>query len=263
MMKSTRILLVFSLFLLGLPVHANGQTEVDLMSIGRSLPLVSRAELEESLAWHQALIDSVDVKDSEREKAQEAVEYIQTRLNFGDFQPGDRILFFVEGEEAFPDTLIVEGGPSVLIPNVGTVSLEGILRSELQDHLADELSRYLRNPVVRVRPTIRLTMSGNVGQPGFYTFAADLPIGEAIMAAGGPTGEARMSSIKVKREGLTLFSGDEVNLAIANGRTFDQLGLRPGDEIDVPEKIFTVRRVVTWGVGAVSFLLLGIRLYGG
>ncbi len=53
------------------------------------------------------------------------------------------------------------------------------------------------------------------------------------------------------------------NQAIAQGRTFDQLGLRPGDEINIPEKILTVRRVLTWGVGAASFLLLGMRFYGG
>lgn len=245
------------------PVQLEAQSEVDLMSIGRSLPLVTRAELEESLAWHRAFADSAGVKDSDREKALEAMEYIETRLTRGDFQPGDQILFFVEGEEEFPDTLVVEGGPSVLIPNVGTVSLDGILRSELQDHLTNELARFIRNPTVRVRPTIRLTMGGYVNQPGFYTFAADLPVGEAIMAAGGPTGESRMDAIKIQREGMLLFGGDEVQQAIAQGRTFDQLGLRPGDEIYIPEKIFTLRRIVTYGIGAVSFLILGLRFYGG
>jgi protein involved in polysaccharide export with SLBB domain len=260
-MKAMSSLLLFLLLLLPLP--AKSQTEVDWMSIGRSLPLVTRAELEESLAWHQAIVDSLEVKEDEREKAAEAVDYIQTRLERGDFQPGDQILFFVEGEEEFPDTLVVEGGPSVLVPNVGSISLDGILRSELQDHLENELSRYIRNPTVRVKPTIRLTMGGYVTEPGFYTFAADLPIGEAIMAAGGPTGESRMDAIKVQREGMTLFDGEEVQQAIAMGRTFDQLGLRPGDEIYIPEKIFTLRRIVTYGIGAASFLLLGLRLYGG
>ncbi|MFH1764413.1 MAG: polysaccharide biosynthesis/export family protein [Gemmatimonadota bacterium] len=259
----TLLLLAFCLAFLLFPQQMNGQNPVDLMSIGRSLPLVSRAELEESLAWHQMFADSIGVKEKVREQALEAIEYIQSRLELGDFRPGDQIVFFVEGEEAFPDTLVVEGGPSVLIPNAGTVSLEGILRSELQGHLSEELSRFLRNPTVRVRPTIRLTMDGLFGQPGFYTFPADLPIGEAIMRAGGPTGEARMGAIKIKREGMTLFGGDEVNQAIAQGRTFDQLGLRPGDEINIPEKILTVRRVLTWGVGAASFLLLGMRFYGG
>jgi len=256
-----RILVVFSLFLTF--SQAGAQSDVDLMSIGRSLPLVTRAELMESLAWHRAFVDSLDVKEKERGKALEAIEYIESRLELGDFNPGDQIVFFVEGEEEFPDTLVVEGGPAVLIPNVGSVPIGGVLRSELQDHLSRELERFIREPIVRVRPTIRLTMSGFIGLPGFYTFPADLPVGEAIMQAGGPTGESRMGSISIKRDGLKLFEGEEVNFAIAQGRTFDQLGLRPGDELHIPEKIFTVRRVVTWGIGAASFLLLGMRFYGG
>ncbi|NNM04392.1 MAG: hypothetical protein HKO65_04760 [Gemmatimonadetes bacterium] len=258
-----RSLALFAVLLAFLASPSAAQTEVDMMSIGRSLPLVTRAELEESLAWHQAVADSLDEGDGERKKAVDALEYIQARLEYGDFQPGDQILFFVEGEEEFPDTLVVEGGPSVLIPNVGPVSLEGILRSELQDHLLEELAKYIRDPIVRVKPTIRLTMGGNVNQPGFYTFPADLPIGEAIMQAGGPTGEARMSAIKVQREGLLLFGGKETQRAIAQGLTFDQMGLRAGDEVNIPEKIFTTRRIVTWGIGAVTFLLLGVRVYGG
>ncbi len=253
---------VFSLAFLLLPMSVQAQTAVDLASIERNLPLVTRAELEESLIWHQAVIDSVDVDDDEREKAIEAAAYIETRLIEGDFRPGDQIIFFVEGEVDFPDTLVVEGGPAVLIPNVGSVSLEGILRSELQDHLVRELSRYLRNPTVRALPTIRLTMGGSISSPGFYTFPAGLPIGEAVMVAGGPTGEGRMNAIEVQREGMVLYGGDEVQNAIAQGLTFDQLGLRPGDEVFVPEEFLTLRRVVTWGLGAVSFLLLGYGVYG-
>jgi protein involved in polysaccharide export with SLBB domain len=236
---------------------------VDLASVGTSLPLVTRAELEESLAWHQAVVDSAGTKDKDREKAIEAIAYIQNRLGNGDFRPGDQIVISVEGDHGIPDTLIVEGGPAVLLPNIGTVSLQGVLRSELQAHLTQEIGQFVRNPTVRVWPTIRLTVGGSVRVPGFYTFPADMPLGDAVMAAGGPTSEGRMNAISVRREGQTLVGGDEVQMAIALGQTFDQLGLRPGDEIYVPEKLFTVRRLVTWGVGAASFLLLGFRFYGG
>jgi len=259
----TKLGFVLFLAALLLPGPTMAQDEVDLMSIGRALPLVTRAELEESLAWHQALVDSAGIDEDERMKAIAAIEQIQTRLVDGDFRVGDQLVFFVENEPEFPDTLIVEAGPSVLIPNVGTVSLKGILRSELQDHLTRELSRFLRFPIVRVRPTIRLTMGGTIGRPGFYTFPAGLPIGDAIMLAGGPTGVSRMGSIKILREGGVLYSGDEVTRSIAQGDTFDQLGLRPGDEINIPEKLFTTTRLITWGVGLGTFLLLGIRFYGG
>jgi hypothetical protein len=72
-----------------------------------------------------------------------------------------------------------------------------------------------------------------------------------------------MGSIKIMREGAVLYSGDEVTEAIAQGETFDQLGLRPGDEVNIPERLFTTTRLITWGVGLGTFLLLGIRFYGG
>lgn len=240
-----------------------GPSEVDLMSIGRSLPLVTRTELEESLQLHQAIVDSAGTRDKDREKALEAIEFIRNRLQNGDFRPGDQIVMSVEGDHGLPDTLVVEGGPAILLPNVGTVSLHGILRSELQQHVAAELSRFLRDPVVRVWPTIRLTVGGQVSRPGFYTFRAALPLGDAVMLAGGPTPNARVDRIRIRREGLTLIGAEELQRAIALGQTFDQLGLRPGDEIDVPEKLFTTQRLVTWGIGAVSFLVLGFRFYGG
>ncbi len=83
------------------------------------------------------------------------------------------------------------------------------------------------------------------------------------MAAGGPGRESKMNGISVRRDGKTLVGGNQVQAAIALGQTFDQLGLRPGDEIHVPEKILTMRRMVTWGIGAASFLFLGFRFYGG
>jgi protein involved in polysaccharide export with SLBB domain len=257
------IVLLLSLSSLSCAAASFGPSEVDRMSIGRSLPLVTRPELEESLQLHQAIVDSAGTKDSDREKAIEAIEYIRSRLQDGDFRAGDQIVLSVEGDHGLPDTLVVEGGPAVLLPNIGTVSLHGILRSELEDHLTAEIGRYLRDPVVRVWPTIRLTIGGNVARPGFYTLPADLPLGDAVMLAGGPTGEAKMEAIKIKREGLTLMGGEELQRAIALGQTFDQLGMRPGDEVDVPEKLFTTRRMVTLGISAATFLLLGFRFYGG
>ncbi len=249
------------LALLLIPLQGEAQTRVGLTSTGGSRLLVSRAELEETMEWHQILLDSDPSDRSLRQQARDAIEYIRTRLEEGDFRPGDQIALWVQGHPEFPDTLIVEHGPSVLLPNAGMVSLHGVLRSELQDHLAEEIGRYLRDPVVRVWPTIRITVEGTVGQPGFYTFPASLPLGDAIMHAGGPGGTANMKKITVRRGPDVILDGDTVLQSIADGRSFDQLGLRPGDEIHVPARAQVMQYVLRWGVPIVSILLLGIRLY--
>src|SRR2546425_1957900 len=55
---------------------------------------------------------------------------VRARLTEGDFQPGDRILLLVEGEKELSDTFTVGPQRDILLPNTGTVSLQGVLRSE-------------------------------------------------------------------------------------------------------------------------------------
>jgi len=251
-----------------LPLHLDGQVQPELQpqEFGMEVRglLITRAELVAELELQREILAANLGVKSVRERAEENIQYIETRLEEGDFQPGDQIGLFVEGEEGlFPDTVVVEAGPALLLPNIGTISLKGVLRSELQDHVTRELTRFLRDPVVRVRPTIRMTFVGQVGRPGFYSFPAGLPIGEAIMIAGGPTGTARMGSIKIKRGGDVLFSGDEVDEFIALGRSFDQLGFKPGDEVNIPEKIFTVRNVIFMAISIITVTAFGMRFYGG
>jgi polysaccharide export outer membrane protein len=267
-MKRSLWLLVVSLLF---PFQLLAQDPVDppnlqpqLFGMELSGLLITRAELVAELEnQREILAANLGVK-SVRERAEENIQFIETRLEQGDFQAGDLIGLFVEGhQEVFPDTVVVEAGPALLLPNVGTISLKGVLRSELQDHVAREISRFIRDPIVRVYPTIRVTFEGQVGRPGFYSFPAGLPIGDAIMAAGGPTGTARMGSIKIKRGSDVLFSGNEVDGFIAQGRSFDQLGFKPGDEVNIPEKIFTTRNLVYMGMSVITVTLLGMRFYGG
>jgi len=250
------------LVLLLIPLQVGAQSQISLTSAGGSRLLVSRAELMEAIDWHRTLLESDHADRALRQQAVEAIQYIETRLEEGDFRPGDLIALRVEGQPAFPDTLVVEPGPSVLLPNAGPVSLRGVLRSELQDHFATELARYVRNPVVRVWPTIRVTVQGTVGRPGFYTFPASLPLGDAIMTAGGPGGNANMKKITIRRGTQVVLDSDGVQQAIAQGRSFDQIGLRPGDEIQVPAKVQVWGHVLRWGIPLASVLLLGIRIGG-
>src|SRR6266404_914874 len=66
---------------------------------------------------------------------QAAASLIRTRLESGDFQAGDRIAIRVEGEPQVTATVVVAagagGGPQLELPQVGVLSLQGVLRSEL------------------------------------------------------------------------------------------------------------------------------------
>jgi len=61
-----------------------------------------------------------------------AANLIRTRLDSGDFQAGDRIFLRVDGEPQLTDTFTVAPGPELPLPQLGALSLKGLLRQELQ-----------------------------------------------------------------------------------------------------------------------------------
>lgn len=161
---------------------------------------------------------------------------IRSRLTQGDFQAGDRIVVTVEGVGGFTDTLTVQGNQMLPLPQLGEVPLSGVLRSELLPKLKTHVAGFLRNSTVRATPMVRLAVLGNVSRPGFYYTYADVPIGDVLMAAGGPTGEADMSKVQVRRGPTVILNSASARSALTNGSSIDMLHLRAGDEIDVGKK---------------------------
>ncbi len=161
---------------------------------------------------------------------------VEARLKSGDFQPGDRLVLRVPEEQVLNDTFAVRTGRILVLPNLPPIPMEGILRSEAQDYLANKIAQYIRNPTVTVEPMVRVSLLGAVNRPGFYTIRADALASEAIMAGGGPNNNADVGKTVVRRNGSELLSRDQVRTAFARGVSLDELNLQPGDEIVVGER---------------------------
>src|SRR2546430_9424531 len=86
--------------------------------------------------------------------------------------------------------------------------LRGVLRSELRERLQDHLARFLRQPVVQVRPLIRLLVEGDVVRPGFYVAAPEQPLADVITLAGGFTQRAKPLGMRGER-GSTWLRSEE------------------------------------------------------
>jgi polysaccharide export outer membrane protein len=147
---------------------------------------------------------------------------------------GDRILLVVEGDSMLTDTFTVVAGPAIQLPVIGAVSLAGVPRKGLEAHMRQALARYLKDPVVHARALIRLSIQGAITRPGFYAVPTDLVLADALMVAGGPIQEARVAKMRIERNGSRIWSGPKLQAAIARGATLEDLGLRAGDQIDVP-----------------------------
>ena len=150
------------------------------------------------------------------------------------FQVGDRILLHVEGDSALSDTFTVVAGPALRLPEIGEISLAGVRRAEIEAHLTRELGRYIKDLVIEARALIRVSVLGEVTRPGFYAVPIDLVLPDAVMLAGGATQRARIDRMRILRGDSSLWSGDQLQAAIARGATVDQLGMHAGDRIQIP-----------------------------
>jgi len=196
---------------------------------------ITRQELMEMAERHRAVVNSTAYSGSIRDQSRQELKLVEERLEFGDFRTGDRISIVVEAESALTDTFTVRDGPSLVLPDVGNISLQGVLRAELQGHLTAYLGRFIRNPIVHVKPMIPVTVVGGVTTPGFYTIATDAVLTDALMRAGGPSPTAKINEITIERDQAVLWDQEYVAKAIVEGRTIDQMSLRAGDQIVVPQ----------------------------
>lgn len=197
---------------------------------------LTRADLQDLLRRLDEAATSTTYSQPVRDRARAEALQIRSRLTDGDFQVGDRISLVVEGEQALSDTFTVRDGRLLRLPVVGDLSLVGVLRSELEDHLRIALGKFLRDPTVRARSLIRLSLLGEVARPGYYVVPTDMVLSDALMLAGGPTGNAKLTAMRVDRSGQPIWADQHLQDAIAKGRTIDQLNLQAGDQIFVPKR---------------------------
>jgi protein involved in polysaccharide export with SLBB domain len=182
---------------------------------------------------------------------------VKERLEKGDLQPGDRIALRVVGEQTLTDTFTVTPERTIELPSLAPVPVSGVLRSELRTHLTKQLSRYIRNPDLQAAALVRVSLVGAVGRPGFYNLPADVLATDAIMAAGGPTGNADVSRTTIRRSGFDIMSEAQVASAVETGVSLDQLNVQSGDEIVVGTKSQGIAGVLKT-MGMISGALFGI-----
>lgn len=196
-----------------------------------------------------------------RARARFEAALIRTRLSTGDYRVGDQVTLTVEGEDSLSDTFAVATGRVLVLPMIGEIPLEGVLRSELEAHLTEHIGRFVRDPVVRAQSLMRMSIIGEVSSPGFYVVSSEVPLTDLLMQAGGPTEAANITDIRVERGEEEIWGGEPLQAAITEGRTLDQLNLRAGDRIVVPDQGWdwgTARNVILTisgliGLGAAIF----------
>lgn len=252
MIKHFSVVAALLLFLVAGSPPADAQTQANWQS-GR--PQMTRVELNDLLVRLEAMTQGTAYSSEIRNKAQAEAAMVRARLEQGDIRVGDQIALVVEGEDSLTNTFTVRPGEILSLPGIGDIPVGGVLRSELEPHLAGQLSRYIRNPVVRAQSLVRVTIAGSVMQPGFYAVQPDRLLSDAIMQAGGPAVTANLNHIRIERAGREIWSGAYLQQAIADGRTLDQLSLQAGDQIIIPAHRPGILMAALPYIGGVASLL--------
>jgi hypothetical protein len=218
----------------------------------------TRADLEKLLRYYEDALQSPAYSDQVKASLGVEAGRIRARLRDGDFKLGDRILLSVQGEPTLPDTVPVDVGPAITLPLFGEISLEGVLRSEVEAHIAEALSGLIRDPVVRAQGLMRVSVQGAVRLPGFYVVPADMLLSETMMVAGGPAPNAKLEDLRIERGVEMLMEGDELQEALRQGLSLDQLNMQAGDQVVLPQQGTGIFSNVALVVGLLTSVTLVI-----
>jgi protein involved in polysaccharide export with SLBB domain len=148
----------------------------------------------------------------------------------------------------------ISNAGEISLPLIGNVQANGMSLDELTTRLTTLYSQYFVQPQVviefvkdqnsdMVSPWGYITVLGRVKSPGRVSIppTQDMTVSGAIQKAGGLDTSAKDSAIKVTRQNPNGRSAQyEVDLRSvgSRGRVHDDLILKPGDVIFVPEMIF-------------------------
>jgi polysaccharide biosynthesis/export protein len=133
---------------------------------------------------------------------------------------------------------------NIVVPQLGTVSVQGLSLEEAQEKIRLGLSRILVDPVVAVglagaRP-VQVTISGEVPRPGIYPIASPIPrIADALLVAGGSTLNADLRQVQVRRkliDGSIISQTIDLYATLQNSSSLPNLRLQDGDAIIVPRR---------------------------
>ena len=186
---------------------------------------------------------------------------IRTRLETGDFLPGDRILLLVENDTALTDTFTVRGDQVLPLPNIPPITLHGVLDSELEPHLTKELLKYIKNVTLEATPLVRISLLG-FPKTNFYTVPVDLAITDLISDFAGGWGNGTVpDKAIIRRRGEVFMDAKATADAVRLNKTVGDMALRDGDEFFVPDRATSSNRwqTVMGILGAVGSLFWIVR----
>jgi protein involved in polysaccharide export with SLBB domain len=173
--------------------------------------------------------------------------------NVGVLRPGDQLIVRVFREDDYSGDFIIDSRGFVQIPGVGSIQAAGLEPTEIEGRIKQELVRAgLADPSLSVQVMIRVSVVGEVRDPGVKPVEPGTTLITMLAAVGGPTERADLEEAHVIRDGRPY----PVNLTEAiSGSATGGIKLFSNDVLVVPRKTGWTRENVTLLMGAMTALL--------
>jgi polysaccharide export outer membrane protein len=152
-------------------------------------------------------------------------------------RPGDVIRISVWGQDDYSGQFQVDENGRIQYPLVGEIDLEGRTVADVRDEIRRALGEIFNRPFVTITPLFRIAVLGEVQAPGLLTVDPTLSVLDVVAMAGGPTTDGNINKIRLLRQSSELQLG--VRTDRIGGQTLQEIGIRSGDQVFVPQKALT------------------------
>ena len=145
-------------------------------------------------------------------------------------QPGDLVRLRIWREPDLSGDFLVGTDGVVVFPLIGPRQVMDRSPDALKVELVEAYAEYLRNPSIEVLPLRRVNIYGAVQQAGLYPVDPTMTLYDALALAGGPTTNGDPDKFELVRD------GERVKAKLARDTRIDELPIRSGDQLFVPER---------------------------
>lgn len=188
---------------------------------------------------------SVPNTRDENEEARRFASHVESDYRIG---VDDRLQITVWRNPELSTTVPVRPDGKISAPLIGDVQVGGKTPAQVAVIIKEKLSAYIREPNVAVILTelrsheflSRVRVTGAVRTPRSMPYRPGMTVLDAVLEAGGINDFASPNRSKLYRKGKTNTDVLEISLAdiLSKGKLESNYGLRPGDVVTVPERLF-------------------------
>ncbi|MGC9366947.1 MAG: polysaccharide biosynthesis/export family protein [bacterium] len=150
------------------------------------------------------------------------------------FSEGDGVEIVIMGEPDQDDeqVYIIQIDGSIIFPLVGRIPVEGLTVEQAKDTITEYLRTVYRDPEVFVFPHWKVSVLGQVRNPGVYTVQGGTSVSRLLALAGGQGDRADLKKARLYREGVE-YNLDITESMLYSGTSQDII-LKSGDVVYIP-----------------------------